>query len=620
MAKQLVNPIERHIEKGVLGIAGLLLFGVIGKFLIFSPNQMDLGGKLVSPTAVDQTVAQLAASVRQDLRNASGNTESMEPLFDEWLASLDPFQQNELALMLPAAAPIGPAVPIVDAGGSATSDAPLPEVFAFTNVGYTYGRSTFVTQTRGGSERHHPTNWVTVAGVFDVKRQMAEQRRVCGATRKDVTFAPPELQRRARRSDGSWSDDDWVDVKPWFPPTLPASPDIKLIEEEGQIVVSEEDQEAVEFFYDELAESILQLELLRPLLPDIANGEEWSFPVLTNHRDVLYQDELYLYPNDPRSANPSDRYGEDTGLRRAGEEEVSPEEQRLKDFAEIELLLQEAWATKTVNMALKAFNMAAKIKENRLTPPKDVLKATRLKKEANQRVSDIDRWNLFQGGGRTPVGKQPVEEDVRQPEPTQLIWAHDAVPGSVEGGKTYQYRLRAVIFNRLAGHPKRFRDPRNGAVLHIPGPWSDPMEVAIEPTTVFFAASKDTRKREIGIEFYKWFEGIWVKAREKFGIGNALSFTRRCAVPALNDPGKADRALVQFDAGLSVVDIGFDRPYRERKKGTTREGVKFGSATAACSIVFADADGRLYERYVTIDKGHPAKRQYAARVWKEPRK
>ena len=30
MAKQLVNPLERHVEKGVLGLAVLLLLGVAG--------------------------------------------------------------------------------------------------------------------------------------------------------------------------------------------------------------------------------------------------------------------------------------------------------------------------------------------------------------------------------------------------------------------------------------------------------------------------------------------------------------------------------------------------------------------------------------------------------------
>jgi len=43
MAKQLVNPIERHVEKAVLGLTGLALVAVIALYLVTSPNQIELG-------------------------------------------------------------------------------------------------------------------------------------------------------------------------------------------------------------------------------------------------------------------------------------------------------------------------------------------------------------------------------------------------------------------------------------------------------------------------------------------------------------------------------------------------------------------------------------------------
>ena len=46
MAKQAVSPVERHLEKGVLGLALLVLAGVVVKFLITSPNNIvDLAGR-----------------------------------------------------------------------------------------------------------------------------------------------------------------------------------------------------------------------------------------------------------------------------------------------------------------------------------------------------------------------------------------------------------------------------------------------------------------------------------------------------------------------------------------------------------------------------------------------
>jgi len=594
-----VNPIERHLEKVVVGIAGLILLGVIGKFLISSPNKMELGNEIVSPGSVDQKVVQLAASVRQELRSATVSVDPPEPLYDEWLESLDPFARDKIALTLPVTTPFGPEVPIVDEGLSAESSSELMELGALTNAGATYGRTTFVREVGGGDLRYFPTSWVTISAVFDIRTQMQQQKRDWGAARKEVIFASPELQRRARRVDGTWADDDWVDVERWQPVELPTLPSVQLLQDEGEIIVSEDDQDDVTRFSFELEEPLVQLVLVRPLLPEIANGDEWSFPVLTSHRDVLYQDEFYLYPDD-----------------------ASPEEERTKDFAEIERLLIEAWKTKTANMAIMAHNLAAKIKEGRLTPPKDVLKASRLKEQANQMANDIDRIKRM-GPSRdrsrdrvTPNAVDVEDEVVREPEPQQQFWVHDARPGSVQGGKTYQYRIRPVIFNRLAGQPQKFRDPQDATVLWIPGKWTDPIEVTLEPTIVFFAASKDERNQQVGLEFFKWFDGIWVRAREKFTIGQSLTFTPRCWAVDFNNPTKSVKALVDINPGLSIIDIDFDSPYRERKRGSSRSGVKFGSATTACSFVLAEADGRLLERYVPTDKGHPAKRQYGTREYR----
>ncbi|MGD2110210.1 MAG: hypothetical protein PVI86_12580 [Phycisphaerae bacterium] len=622
MAKQLVNPIERHVEKGVLAIAGLLLLGVVAKFVISSPNQVQLGGEVTSPGGVNEKVAQLASSVRQDLLSASATPEIPERLYDEWVDALDPFAAPELETTLPCVARLEPEVPIVDVVGT-DWDAELPDPPAFAYVDATYGRSTFIRPDDQGIRRFFPTNWVTVSGVFDVRTMMRNQKESFGAVRKEVVFGRPELQRRAIRPDGSWSDDDWADVTPWFTPDLPVLPRVRLVEEDGKLVCSLDDQADVDRFDDELAHPLLQLDLIRPLLPEIANGDPWDFAILTTRRDVLYQDEFYRYPNDPRSKNPDDRYGGESSVRSEREVELSPEEELAQKFAEIDRLMKEAWKLKDPNMATMAYNMAAQIKEqDRTASAQDKEKATRLKGDAGQLINDIDRWNFKNvrgGGAPKPVATKEVEAPAREPEDNQQIWVHDAVPGSVEGGKTYQYRVRVVVFNRLAGRPERFRDPQDATVFWIHGPWSDPVEVYIEPTSVMFAASKDTRRDQVAIEIYQWFEGVWVKDRPKFGVGDAVREQTRKPVPSLMQPGKVDHALIDFDPGVSVLDIDFERPYRERKRGTSREGVKFGPPTTACSVVFADAEGRLSERFVPTDKGHPAKRTYANREFKEPR-
>jgi hypothetical protein len=239
--------------------------------------------------------------------------------------------------------------------------------------------------------------------------------------------------------------------------------------------------------------------------------------------------------------------------------------------------------------------------------------------EADQAMKDIERRVRDTGRAEQPGRASDSDQRTREPLPTQQIWAHDARPGSVKGGQTYQFRVRAVIFNRLAGYPERFRDVGNAQVVWIPGEWSDPVEVKIEPSALSFLVSKDVRNEQVSIELYQWFEGVWVKTRPKFGVGDSLALEQRCKVPPLDPNDSYDLALVPFAVDATVVDIDFDRVYRERKRGSGRSGVRFGPQTSACSVVFADSAGRLYERFVPTDKDNPAKRAAADREWSPPK-
>jgi hypothetical protein len=75
MAKQLVHPIERHVEKAVLGLTGLALLTAIALYGVTSPNQIPLGQEKVSPGTIDSKVAQKAAEVVGRLRAAEPKTQ-----------------------------------------------------------------------------------------------------------------------------------------------------------------------------------------------------------------------------------------------------------------------------------------------------------------------------------------------------------------------------------------------------------------------------------------------------------------------------------------------------------------------------------------------------------------
>ena len=55
MAKQLVGPAERHLDKAILGLACLALVWVVIRYGVSSPNRIDLDGEMVSPSNIDQS-------------------------------------------------------------------------------------------------------------------------------------------------------------------------------------------------------------------------------------------------------------------------------------------------------------------------------------------------------------------------------------------------------------------------------------------------------------------------------------------------------------------------------------------------------------------------------------
>ncbi len=107
--------------------------------------------------------------------------------------------------------------------------------------------------------------------------------------------------------------------------------------------------------------------------------------------------------------------------------------------------------------------------------------------------------------------------------------------------------------------------------------------------------------------------------RIKATVGETIRDRQRVPAPAIDNPEVVDNPEVDFLADATILDIEFDRPLRERKAGTTPKGVKFGAPSPSGSVVFADSQGRLYERLVSLDKVHPEKREMTSRLWIPPK-
>lgn len=615
MAKQLVNPLERHVEKVVLGVAGVILVAAIARYLVTSPNQLDLGGQMVTPSTIHQTVAKKADDVRDRVRRGRPDVEVPPRLYPELAASLDPFGGQGIDRLLPMTAPMGPEVPIIEPPESIHGGAALVKVVPLSQMGVTSGRTTFRRIEDDDVERYDETNWVTVSAIFDVEGQMREQKNTYGVTRKDVIYAGVELQRRMVADDGSTSDDDWATIDAWPSKPGPPLPRFSLAEQDGRKFVESLPMRDVDRHLELLRDPLVQLDILRPLMPERVNGDEWAFPILTERRDVLIQDDEFLFPKEAPAAIPFNRYSTESD-----EEEVVVATQKTTAelLGEIEAMIDAAWEHKSDDEAMQAYNRAFDIVNDPTTSGSDKKRAQRVRASADQRRGDIVRWKRTHGGPAQPGGAVGGDAPKRLPLPIQQIWAHDARRDSVLSGKTYQYRIRALVYNRFAAQPEKYADPDNALVVVLPGPWSESIQVSVPVDTEFYVTSKDDRKREVGVEFFKWVEGVWVKSprRFKFSEGDRMSGEARVRVPSIDDPTVAQDAGIEFSAGATVLDIDFNRAYRERKRGSaSRTGVRFGGPTTACSVVFLDDSGRLHERFVATDKASPDKRTAQGRLW-----
>jgi hypothetical protein len=621
MAKQLVGPVERHLEKAVLGIAGILLLGAIAGYLVTSPNQLEIGGETVSPKTIDAKVVKKATDVRRRIETARPTEPEFEPLYDVFEQELDPFKRANLPLEAPAAVFIGPEVPTIDKGITREGEKKLVEVVKLTKPVVKHGRSTFHIGAEGpGGGIFRPADWVTVSAVFNVEAQSRSQQQEYGAKREQVVFGPIELQRRARRNDGSWSEDDWESVHTFPADEVQSPPDLRITQDEGEWVVPKVSRSALEGYFEDLRDPARQLGLVRPLMIDIRDGTPWEVPIITNRRDVLLMDWEYNRPNEPPEEPFEDRYPDAPVyvVAEEDEEQETPEEKHKGLLAESERFLRLADENRSEEDATRAYNRAFDVKRARDATQRDKTKAERLMRRANQLLADIKRERL-RGGSRGPEQSDSLEQGERRDRlPLQQVWAHDARPGSVKNGRYYQYRMRLLLYNRLAGEPGKFADPVDAQTVFIPGPWSEPSEaVTIEPDTYFFMTKSDERKDNVTIEEYQWFEGVWVKNRETLKVGDALECRARREVPSLDGEG-VETPLITFAADGTIVDIDHRRQHRERKRAG-RGGVRFESPSPTCAVVYVDSEGRLHERFLPTDKGHPAKATVARREWKPPK-
>jgi|GEM_PF-4919300 len=161
------------------------------------------------------------------------------------------------------------------------------------------------------------------------------------------------------------------------------------------------------------------------------------------------------------------------------------------------------------------------------------------------------------------------------------IWAHD---GTVEAGKTYQYRIRVGFFNPVAGHPKWLveADKKYADNSILWTAWDDIEQVVDVPLDIAIFPRRDGKKEdlEMRVEVYKWFEGKWYKDEFHVRPGGQIGEV----VKSVND--SHDGLDIDFSTGATVIDVVYGNQY-STKIGSSIKSVE------CTDLIYQDKDGNI---------------------------
>lgn len=675
MAKQAVGTLERHLEKGILAVAVLVLVLGMVRYLIRSPNTTELDGEQVTPDRLDQQIAEKAERVRKLILSAKPPEVKVESLLPRLDAASDVLAFAQIELKLPRTVNFLPPVPIVGEVKAPDSITlvkapapPKPKTISGRSVMMVEPKAVFDPQISVDQpvevwideptrENSLPRSWVTVSFLWDRAKQEELNRKAYAPGREEPIFAGLEVQRRQMRPDGSWRDEDWAAVNPYQRMELPPLPTIEFAEGSGDVPKpTEASVDAAQAYRDLLTNPMVTVELLRPIpaLPPVPEGQSqvplegeradkaayfWDYPRFEGVDPVMLDLEFYLpwvpqnykpsradvpdrYPvlNKPELASTEAPWDPSKGLTA---EEIKNWKQSLDAWkAKCEEAVDRTAFPKEADWATfnKHYNKIVLLKDRLVDA--SAQQAEQIYQTVEQARKDRERYDqrikALQGAesNRTPGTTQDSAMESLIParkELIQQVWVVDGRYGSVQGGVAYQYRMRVNLYNPYVNQPKYLADDAEAKRIIIEGEWSPASDpIYAEPDAIFFARTSDERKRDVSVDIYKWFEGFWVKNSFKVIQGDVIGGPKRAEI-------EDDNPMVDFTTGGVVLSVDFGALTRDMRKGSGNDGIRYGAFEKTTSLIFMDSDGELHERLVLVDKANPYSREVANWVYK-PRK
>lgn len=533
MAKKTINPIEQHIEKGILGLAGAALLGSVVYLLVLGvpyQNPQGWSGQPVRPTDLSSGLEELGKKVADRWRAlgpppaSDASTNQVVTTGEDVFSLLK--QNKDLGERIFPALP--PPPPLVEEDRPTTVEKrPLVKVvaparpWAATFRNPLFGPSAELTLKdvieKGVGDATNPlgdpdgAHWAIVASVLDLRRQ--EEEFIAAnypPQRQDLTIYDVQLQRReVHRSAAGDAFGSWHEVNAWLPFQRPPLPQPKFAAD-GSVSIM--DRGGLESLWNMLRPG--QRWILRPDKPKAATKGtkvvDFVIPYLTLEPTGWFD------PAKPAATPPNPTLAAEVKKWIAGAESARaanpPDLDRAYIYAEAAY-----WAA---GIAQKDRDAAAKL---------------------------LDDLDAAAGGAGRPTPKRELRR--RLPMQTYDL--------DLEPGRYYQHRLRVRALNRFAGQPYELASPADARKVLVEGAWSEPSDVLEVPSDLYlFVVGADEGKREASIEVYKREGKVYESKKFSVGVGEVI--------------GKKERK-VDFSTGWVVLDIDFKHAYRAPGKANAAE-------------------------------------------------
>lgn len=533
MIKESSNFFEKHVEKIVLGITGLVFFWFFVTRVLFSPVSIEYDNNKFSPADIDSHIEEQTVVLESKMnREAEPKEQPYDPKVDDFTNLLDSaISDIDTSFTLPQ--------PIVSPGDRiGNRKYRIPSVGEVTNVAVEHIRTVaYVPKIEIISEEDYKTqnsepndiDLVTVEAKFDIS-QLYENfnQSFAGEHIKEAwrdpclarpIFAAVELQRQELLADGSWS--NWQVVP--RSKIEPRRETFEIIEDINYLPAGGMKVRLLQ--YDNME---VKIDLLQPPVYQIASAKEEWFPPLLHKKFVEYQGELDVLERREAAAE-----------RRGGREDDRPRREiRTSAVASGIGEVAGPGAGRSSSTRRSPIRSRADRQEVREQPQKN--------RDISQTLEDINKeYEDILLANKTELDKdKPL-----------LFWAHD---DTIEPGKSYRYKIRLGVFNPIAG-TNQFREQdqssKNKVIL-----WSKASDVTkvvnVPGTLYFFPRELQETAKAVTVQVSRYILGYWyskdftVKQGELIGRVSEYNATEEEESKKVTVPKEVD-----YSTGAVLVDI-----------------------------------------------------------------